>query len=65
MKHTSAISSKELQTEIKELEEKIYNEKLGSDNYEFIKLKVLTSRFLYITKPINKYPNTNTHQNLY
>lgn len=65
MKHTSAISAKELETEIKELEEKIYNQKLGSDNCEFMQLKVLTSRFLYITKPLNKHPTTNTSQNLY
>lgn len=57
--------AKDLENQINNLEMVIINKKLGTKSNEYLIMNTLTHKYLSITKPLIKYPSTNTHQNLY
>lgn len=61
---TKEIVEEKLQT-IQSIEEKLINEKIGSNSFLFAQMMSETSKVNFITKPIWKHPNTNKNQNLY
>lgn len=60
----TGVVKEKLQT-IQSIEEKLISEKIGSNSFLFTQMMAETNRINFITKPLEKTPNTNKHQNLY